>query len=319
MPKNLRHQPQPLGKKRAQLHTELEYDVLGFLDPTPNPANKTTPVPNVNNSHASEHTRRVVTEWQAHEDFGAEPNDAPPITPDNISLMLPDEKSQDSAVVAGSEPDEDTLAISRHILSNIAQDSKKPSSATIDNSTTHHGGNARTTEELDDGPLKNAGFEEEPPTADDNLSQTLSLPISHPENDSVKVVHTPRLNYISPFYTMLAVWEEHNHVSREAHAQLVEVFQLAHSLEEIQLTTKRKDTLAANLKKSLPLKKLRKMTVKLDPTYLPSRSKLEEDILVFDLPEMVTALLSSASISRDIYRSMAHYTDGPITNPWKAR
>ncbi|KAL7627668.1 hypothetical protein AAE478_001861 [Parahypoxylon ruwenzoriense] len=341
MPKRVKTAAHGLAHAKRHQVADDDYDVLGFL---PGPSSDAgSGVMEVTNSEtASEHTKRVVTEWQAHENFGAElhVNDVPPIPPDDISLSLLDDISPDGYETSTNAPTErNTLAVTRDILTEALRPADEAGSmptmesvnsrtinnstienSTIENSTTR---NDAIIDHYDDTPDNEypdeVGFDENANSVEEAWSQTISMPISQLEDESEEVIHKPEIHALSPFHTLLAVWEDQHHISRQAHTQLVEVFQLAKSLAEIQCTTPRKDTLKSRLVKSLPLRKLHKMNVKLDRTRLPSRTKLEQDMLVFDLPDTVKTLLSSPDIVRDIHRGMAHFTDGPVNNPWEAR
>ncbi|KAI1743589.1 hypothetical protein F4680DRAFT_349780 [Xylaria scruposa] len=294
-------------RKRPRVHTLDSYDILGFMDeratstPPPAPLHQS----GVNPNTEIEHTRRVVTQWQEHEDFGVELDNAPPDIPDDISpTCIPDDCE------SLPEIESDTLAITRNILDDNAPQIHDLDSTTLDSSTLDTSTLGSNSHNVKSGTVLASSNSE---------SNFMSKDTSHLEDDAEEIVHIPQDEQLSAFYTMLAVWEEQNHISRQGHRQLVEVFQLAQDLDEVKNTPKYRDTLNNNFTKSLPLRKLRKVTVKLDATYLPSRTKLEESMLVFDIEDIVAALLSSPNISNDIYRGMAQYTDGPITNPWEAR
>ncbi|GAW12819.1 hypothetical protein ANO14919_021900 [Xylariales sp. No.14919] len=159
------------------------------------------------------------------------------------------------------------------------------------------------------------GFE-----ASDELSNTTTSSTLQQSSyeDPRLISFAPQTSKISVFQNALAVWENQHQISRSAHTQLVEVFQLATSLDDIRSTPRRKDTLKAHFEKSLPLCKLRQVTAKLDTTQLPSKSQSTEDILAFDLEGTLTTLLSSDQTAKKIYKGMAHYTDGQLRNPWEA-
>ncbi|KAI1259827.1 hypothetical protein F5Y18DRAFT_288731 [Xylariaceae sp. FL1019] len=160
-------------------------------------------------------------------------------------------------------------------------------------------------------------------TATDTASITTSVSHSFPpfpfEDGAVDIEHKPETGDLSLFYTMLAVWVRENYITRDGYGQLIEVFQLVASLDELRNTPTYKDTLMTKLIKSFPLRKLKKISVDLDPLCLLSRLTLKEDMFAFDFPDTVATMLSSPSIAKDIYKGMAKYIDGPIRNPWEAR
>lgn len=199
----------------------------------------------------------------------------------------------------------------------------------------------RTLDDRDDSTPENIDEEPEPPLPPNPLLDHLlsnhqethhddagfiiagdDFPVSETIQPSVvdeteEVFHTPKDSGLTLFYNALAVWEEKHSISRAAHAQLVEVLQLAETIEEIQQTPKWKDTLKSRLEMSLPLRKLRSSTAKLDIAKLPTRSQDTEKILAFDLGDTLGTLLSSTSIAAKVYTGMARFTDGKVRNPWE--
>ncbi|KAI1430444.1 hypothetical protein GGR50DRAFT_702193, partial [Xylaria sp. CBS 124048] len=123
---------------------------------------------------------------------------------------------------------------------------------------------------------------------------------------------------MSPFQTMLSLWEKQHNISRDAHAQLVEILQLADSLDEIKSTPKRLETSLKHIRRSLPLRKIRKLELELDNTVLPTRTKLTEDLLIFDMKDLVATILSSPQMRSHAHIGMARLVDGEILNPWEA-
>ncbi|KAI2639358.1 hypothetical protein GGS21DRAFT_488295 [Xylaria nigripes] len=236
---------------------------------------------------ANEHTRRMVTEWQSHEDFGSGLDDIPPDAPADVSSLpgLDQRTESDSLTISGDSINSNDQDEDRH---GIVPDD-------IDMATS----------------VETSSY--------DHTSATTGT--SAPRLDSLfkDVTHEPEECDLTPFQVMLTVWEKQNHITREGHAQLMEVFKLATSLDEIHKIPSARDTLNSRLNKCLPLRTLHKIPMKLDATHLPSRTKLVEDMYVFDLEDLVRALLSSESILSEMYFGMAHYTDGPIMNPWESR
>ncbi|KAI1828553.1 hypothetical protein F4861DRAFT_534975 [Xylaria intraflava] len=154
----------------------------------------------------------------------------------------------------------------------------------------------------------------------DGTSETITDGVSHPLDKTREVRHRPTPPTLSAFHTMLAIWENEHSVSRDAHSQLVEIFQLANSLEEIQLTAKTQGSPIHRVVQSLPLWRIRTMPVTLDHTVLPTRTKLKEDLVVLDLRDIVMSILSSPYMRTHAYHGMAHLTDSGIgiENPWQA-
>ncbi|KAF3059130.1 hypothetical protein CFAM422_011711 [Trichoderma lentiforme] len=146
-----------------------------------------------------------------------------------------------------------------------------------------------------------------------------SWPCRKVEDFTDEVIHTVKTPQLSVFATALTIWEEQQSITREGHRQLVEILQLVNSLEELRELPLRKDTLRHNLRQSMPLITLRKRTLDLDKTLVPSRASLKEDMLVFDMRSVLRAFLSSETNLRNIYRGMAQLIDGDISEPWEAR
>ncbi|KAG6035510.1 hypothetical protein E4U41_006043 [Claviceps citrina] len=141
----------------------------------------------------------------------------------------------------------------------------------------------------------------------------------HVEDTTMEVKHETHPPKLSCFATALIIWEEQNNITRQGHRELVEVLQLVDNINQLKELPVRKDTLRKHLRRSLPLVALRKKTLQLDKSLLPSRSKLHEDLLVFDLRNVLETFLSSRSNIKKIYRGMAHLVNGEILEPWQAR
>ncbi|KAI1432614.1 hypothetical protein GGR50DRAFT_696883 [Xylaria sp. CBS 124048] len=159
---------------------------------------------------------------------------------------------------------------------------------------------------------------DDPSNVVEDSSETLSNGIPYPTDKTQEFKHNPQPSGLSAFHTMLAIWESEHGVTRHAHAELVELFQLASSLKEIQMTPKSQQTPIARVIQSLPLWKTRKVSLNLDHTALPSRTNLKEDLIVFDLGDIVTSIILSPYMQRHMHRGMAHLIDGMVENPWQA-
>lgn len=127
------------------------------------------------------------------------------------------------------------------------------------------------------------------------------MPCQAPEDITEEVIYTVKTPRLSVFATALIIWEEQQGVTREGHRQLVEILQLVNTLEELRNLSLRKDTLRHKLRPSMPLITLRKRTLELNKTLVPSRASLKEDMLVFDMRSVLRAFLSSETNLRNIY------------------
>ncbi|KAI1822541.1 hypothetical protein F4861DRAFT_540927 [Xylaria intraflava] len=305
-------------KQRHQYHGQPKgFDSLSALEDEdmPEPA---VPEPGTiaGESALSMNARRKVDEWLDRSDFH---------TPDSPSHTFPD--IQDGGI-AGSGPhtslggDTSTLDIISGVLSRAADDHdavvdqvrEPPASPMVPLTDAAarivDAANQREAAEFDDI--------DELLDIDDSVSDTATASVSCFADRTKEVVHYPKQHSMSAFQTMLAIWESEHSVTRDAHTQLVEIFQLAQSLDEIQQTSRRQATPLKRVVQSLPLHKLRKVTVQLDHTALPSRTKLEENLLVFDMSEIVSSILSSPHMRGHIYQGMACLTDGRVESPWQA-
>lgn len=139
-------------------------------------------------------------------------------------------------------------------------------------------------------------------------------------NDTTTLLHhTPKPINMSEFAFAFTLWVDHNNVTRQAYRELIEIFKLAKSLQDLQELSTRKETMRKKLYNSLPLVALRTKTLDLDKTLLPSRAQIREDLLAFDLKSVLQAFLSSDENMRLIHRGLAHRIDTPVMEPWEAR
>ncbi|KAI1430453.1 hypothetical protein GGR50DRAFT_690442 [Xylaria sp. CBS 124048] len=137
-------------------------------------------------------------------------------------------------------------------------------------------------------------------------------------DNTEEICHVPSELELSDFQNALGLWVNLHSISRSAYSQLVEVLRLVKDIDDIKTLTRRKDTLKALVRKSLPLSKLRQSTVKLDMSRLPTRSKTTEKVLSIDLEDTLSTLLSSSQIFDQVYKGMAHHTNCQVQNPWEA-
>ncbi|KAI1819025.1 hypothetical protein F4861DRAFT_534789 [Xylaria intraflava] len=137
-------------------------------------------------------------------------------------------------------------------------------------------------------------------------------------DDTEELRHDPQDLGLSDFQNALGLWVTLHNISRAAYSHLVEVFQLANSIDDVRMVSRRKDTLKARVRKSLPLGKLRRSTVNLDMSRLPTRSLPTEKVLTTDLEDTLATLISSRRVYQQIYRGMAHKISTRVRNPWEA-
>ncbi|RYC59161.1 hypothetical protein CHU98_g7042 [Xylaria longipes] len=304
----------PPKKQRRQriIHMAPNYDPLAALDddvPRPDIA--------VKEGTLSMNARRRVDEWLDHNDF----NMADPTQPGPQDSQLNTIDFM-NASLDSSEVDEEeriglnTLDIVSKVLSQPPEDPEptaEPAALAVPLTESAvkiiEAAHQREAAELDDQDEYHYVASE---------TQTLHAGASHLGDETHVMTHYPKPHTLSAFHTMLAIWENEHSITRDAHTQLVEIFQLAKSLEEIQQTSRRQETSMKHVVRSLPLRKIRKLPLKLDYTTLPTRTKLEEDLLIFDMSDIVISILSSPDMHRHIYRGMAHLTNAHVENPWQA-
>ncbi|CAH0037659.1 unnamed protein product [Clonostachys rhizophaga] len=102
-----------------------------------------------------------------------------------------------------------------------------------------------------------------------------------------------------------------NHqLSRQAWSELQEILTTS-PIEEIRSLPKRKEAIVQKMAAQLPLCQVRKQTVKLDISKLPSQQKHTEMMLTFDLKAFIRLMHQSPPLRSDIYKGMAHLCDAP--------
>ena len=117
---------------------------------------------------------------------------------------------------------------------------------------------------------------------------------------------------MSPFRAAVSLYVNKWSVSRE---QWEDLRSMLHLLEivplEVAVLPKRVITIEEGLEDQLPLLTMRRRTLELDPSLLPTRAKHQEDILLFDMEEFFVRLLQSEELMKRTHTSMAQYVDEP--------
>ncbi|XDG03304.1 hypothetical protein ABKA04_002919 [Annulohypoxylon sp. FPYF3050] len=305
-------EPPAKKQKRPAAQTPTGFDPLAFLDGLSQNAVESSGSGSESRPPASAATRRRVNAWLDEADLGG--GDVPPNQDDqNIGDTILDEPFADDEVGDDSLNNQNTLDVIRQAISHGA-DADQPDPV---NDVAVEEYTMKTLEAANDADAADAGFEDENVSVTDNTSHTLRASDPDIGDDTEEVIHTPQKLTMSAFQFMLSVWENEHGISRDAHTQLVEIFQLATNLADVKSTPKRKETMLGHVVKCLPLRKFRKTTIKLDYKVLPTRTKFVEDLLVFDMDDLITAIMSSPLMSGQVYRGMARLIDGPINNPWE--
>ncbi|KAI1350743.1 hypothetical protein F5Y01DRAFT_325814 [Xylaria sp. FL0043] len=304
-----------LEKKRCreENHSQQAFDPLAFLDDADEDSRRSKR-PTVNSDDRTTSARRRVHEWLGQVDLDGDIDDLISEAP----LMAADETTPDDSEIGEAQlDDQNTLSIVQDIISQELEEGQP----TLEQPELFGERAVKLIEEAEDAEANDAGIddiEREDTSTIRESTQTLSAVVSHQDDNTLEVIHQPQELTLSTFHTALGIWENHHGISRDAHAQLVEIFQLATSIEDVKSTPRKKDTIFQHIIKSLPLRKLRKATINLDYKVLPSRTKLTEDILVFDIGDLVSAMLSSPLLSHQIYQGPAHLVNGSVTKPWEA-
>lgn len=297
-----------------------------------------------------------VNSWMANSTFGGqEETDRPPEFPEDYPFEHA--QAEDDVVGPGGEnlPEGTALDVSNAIeqevdempeqnpndalQDDVAQsapnDAYPPSSIPLpEQSETSGSGLPRQTATQEFGDDVGFDEEEEPSTSvpqEEQAADTMVLDtpegisdlakplLSRVPDPTTEVPHNTQHSAQSTFRFGLALWAQKNSISRQCYKQLTEVLSTATDLRELHDLPARKETLLKNLKQTQPLLKLRKMTLRLDGEKLKTRSRLVEDMLVFDLRHMISVLLSSPSIKSQMYFGPAEKTDGRIDNAYKSR
>jgi hypothetical protein len=127
-------------------------------------------------------------------------------------------------------------------------------------------------------------------------------------------IHTPKKPFFSKFLLAFSLFIQKTGLSRKHYKALLEVLQLAQSLDEFRKPNipTFKDTLLKQLNSQLPLLKLRKRKLKLDSRKLPTRlQNAEEEILTFDMKDTFQTMLQSEGIEKARHIGMAEIVDDP--------
>ncbi|KAI1356515.1 hypothetical protein F5Y01DRAFT_267611 [Xylaria sp. FL0043] len=289
-------------------------DPLGFLDLVPRRTPTENPPPRSRQHLASvqpprdiDRIRNEVNQWMQGDEFGVagvpdqdiEPVDA---TENAVDPEVPVPAYEDTYdvvenLLASNIDEPEPVTPVEPMLPDPAAESIFRTAATQDNAS---------STELDN----------EREVFTDGTSETARVSTLIDETEEIS--HVPEELKLSNFQNALGLWVNLHNVSRSAYSHLIEVFQLATDIDDIKSVAKRKETLKAQIYKSLPLGKLRRSTVNLDMSRLPTRSKSTEQVLTIDLEDTLKTFLSSSRVFNQIYKGMAQYTKSQVRNPWEA-
>ena len=167
------------------------------------------------------------------------------------------------------------------------------------------------TEDLDEynvGTFEDDEVEEQSPIS----SQSTTPSNLNPDDPTTSLPHHAKDFNMSPFRAAVSLYVNKWSVSRR---QWEDLRSMLHSLEvvplEVAVLPKRVDTIKEGLEDQLPLLTMRRRTLELDPSLLPTRAKHQEDILLFDMKEFFLRLLQSEELIKRTHTSMAQYVDEP--------
>ncbi|KAI2629052.1 hypothetical protein GGS21DRAFT_492604 [Xylaria nigripes] len=288
---------------QTELHNLPHYDPLGFLDVIPQRGQNPIPI----RSQVFDPPRRdidvirdEVNEWMDGAEFGMEGVPEVEVSQAEMAAVEHHEIISADSNLDTHDHVENVLAASVEVSEPGEAEEPPPldpvAEAILQTSAEKHGSD-----------IVNSDHDE----GNNNIFETTLA------DDSEELYRIPEDLELSDFQNALGIWVDLHNISRAAYSQLVEVLHLAKNIDDLQTIPRWKDTLKSKMHRSLPLGKLRRSTVNLDVSKLPTRSKSTEKVLSIDLEDTLSTLLSSSRVFSQIYRGMAHRTTH-VHDPWEA-
>ncbi|KAF1935730.1 hypothetical protein EJ02DRAFT_428167 [Clathrospora elynae] len=165
------------------------------------------------------------------------------------------------------------------------------------------------------GDYMEAAFEEdeEKDEEDTDLSEAAAITAPSAKDPSEEVpYHTAEFD-MTEFRLGITNFVNKHRLSRSAYVELRAVLYLLNPVHpEVAALPRRIDTIKKDFNKQLPLLKMRKRQLQLDPTKLPTRSKHTEDLYLFDMRDVFRRMLHSKTMMRRVHIGMAHIVDNPV-------
>lgn len=135
---------------------------------------------------------------------------------------------------------------------------------------------------------------------------------------SEEVPHTPQDFDMSEGMLGMCMFINKYSVGRRQWTDLVDVLRLFPGLPpELAALPKRVDTMKKRFKSQLPLVKMRRQSLQLDQSKIPSRASSTEDIVMFDMRDVFCTMLQSSRLMARTYTGMAQIVDNP-TEFWQS-